>query len=95
MPLPVVILLAGTGFLVTGLLGLIRIILPLRAIDRTRLRLLSYMLALGMGVDDAAIARIARVPNAESMLEEMSMSDPKAIFPKLALDMLRARRPKP
>jgi hypothetical protein len=90
MPIPIAIFLAGIGFGFAGLLGLIRILVPLRAIDRLRIRLLSYMLCLGMGIDDAAVARMRRIPGAEAILEEMvAAGGPKAIFPQLALQMLR------
>jgi len=90
MPLPIAILLAATGFGVVGLLGFVRILLPLRALDRLRVRLLSYMLCLGMGIDDAAVTRLRTIPDAEAILERfIAVEGPKAIFPQMALQMLR------
>ena len=93
MPLPIAILLAGVGFGLSGFLGVIRFVLPLRAIDRLRIRLLSSMLCLGMGIDDAAVERIGRIPNAQAILEKIvADGGDRAIFQRTALEMVKLKR---
>lgn len=87
------IVLAAIGFSLVAVLGSMRILLPLRAIDRLRVKILIYMVCLGMGVDDAAVERLGRISTAESILEDMEKeAGANNPIPGMVLRMLRAER---
>ncbi len=93
MNLILTIVFGFLGFAVEGVLSLVRIIFPIPAIDRMRTRILTYMVCLGTGVDDAAVARLRTIDSAETTLEQMASPGGRAaIVPEMVLQMLRAGR---